>query len=66
MDQHDNVLDEEALSRLEDRLKRGIPQWEQAPFIEQVVPLLVKKLRNYVRSENLTQDPNKILKRHFR
>ena len=40
MDQHDDVLDEEVLSRLEDRLKRGIPKWEQAHFIEQVVPLL--------------------------
>ena len=66
MDQHDDVLDEEVLSRLEDRLKRGIPKWEQAHFIEQVVPLLVKKLRNYVRSEKLIRDPNKILRRHFR
>lgn len=45
MRQYDYMLDHEALNRLEDRLKRGIPKWEQSHFLEQVVPQLVAKLK---------------------
>ena len=51
MTQEQHVIDQETLNRLEDRLKRGIPKWEQAVFIEQVVPQLVAKLQRYLKFE---------------
>jgi hypothetical protein len=51
MTQDQQMIDQEALARLEDRLKRGIPKWEQAAFIEQVVPQLVAKLQKYLKFE---------------
>ena len=51
MTQDQHVIDQEALAHLEDRLKRGIPKWEQAVFIEQVVPQLVEKLQRYLKFE---------------
>ena len=47
-------IDAEALNRLEDRLKRGIPKWEQADFIELIVPQLVAKLQKYLKFETRT------------
>jgi len=46
-----NQIDDEALDMLEDRLRRGIPKWEQADFIEQVVPMLIARLQGYVKFE---------------
>jgi hypothetical protein len=51
MAQDQYSLDHEALDHLEDRLKRGIPKWEQAVFIEQIVPMLVAKLQSYLKFE---------------
>jgi len=51
MAQDQYSLDNEALDHLEDRLKRGIPKWEQAVFIEQIVPILVAKLQGYLKFE---------------
>jgi hypothetical protein len=51
MTQERHVIDEEALARLEDRLKRGIPKWEQADFIEMIVPQLVARLQKYLKFE---------------
>jgi len=50
----ENGIDQEDLNRLQDRLKRGIPKWEQAAFIEQVVPQLVAKLQEYFRFQPKT------------
>ncbi|MFQ5510483.1 MAG: hypothetical protein ACE5EO_01415 [Candidatus Krumholzibacteriia bacterium] len=51
MRQDRHVIDKEALNRLEDRLKRGIPKWEQSHFIEMVVPQLVATLQKYIKLE---------------
>lgn len=51
MRQDQDVMNQEALDRLEARLRRGIPKWEQEAFIEQVVPQLVAKLQKYLRFE---------------
>lgn len=40
-------IDRVALKQLEDRLRRGIPKWEQPYFIELVVPQLVARLQKY-------------------
>lgn len=39
------TFDKESLNLLQDRLRRGIPKWEQEAFIEYVVPHLVETLR---------------------
>ena len=44
-------IDQEALELLAQRLRRGIPKWEQADFIELVVPMLVARLQDYLRLE---------------
>ena len=49
MDQERPLIDRETLDRIEERLNRGIPEWERAYFIELIVPQLLKKLRNYMR-----------------
>lgn len=48
MSRNNSLLDRQTLDRLESRLKRGIPKWEQAYFIEQIVPLLVERLKDYI------------------
>jgi hypothetical protein len=45
-------INQEALDRLADRLKRGIPKWEQAAFIEQIVPQLVARLQQYLKFDS--------------
>lgn len=49
MKQNQLVFDRTALKQLEERLKRGIPKWEQADFIEMVVPQLVDIIQRYER-----------------
>ena len=49
MTQRRNVIDNETLNQLEARLRRGIPAWEHADFIEVVVPQLVDNLRRYLK-----------------
>ena len=44
-------IDKEVLKQLEDRLRRGIPKWEQATFIEMVVPQLIARLQKYENPE---------------
>jgi len=39
------------LDYIEERLNRGIPEWERAHFIELIVPQLLEKLRKYMRFE---------------
>ncbi len=51
MRQEARLIDKEDLNRLEDRLKRGIPKWEQSHFIELVVPQLVATLQKYIKLE---------------
>lgn len=41
-------IDQDTLDQLEERLKRGIPNWEQGHFIEMVVPQLVARLKAYM------------------
>lgn len=48
MNQNQHSIDQKALNMLEERLKRGIPKWEQGHFIEQVVPQLVARLKQYM------------------
>ena len=52
MSQDQAVLDRKDLQRLEERLRRGIPKWEQAHFIEMVVPQLVEKLQKYLKVDS--------------
>ncbi len=67
MNSEDHALDPKSLEQLENRLKRGIPKWEQAHFIEQVVPLLVARLRDYIEDENVEENTEQFLRlRHFR
>jgi hypothetical protein len=70
MNSEGHTIDERSLEQLEDRLKRGIPKWEQAHFIEQVVPILVAKLRDYIESEIEGEKANEteqfLRLRHFR
>jgi len=40
-------IDTVALKQLEERLRRGIPKWEQSHFIEMVVPQLIARLQKY-------------------
>ena len=47
------TFDKESLNLLQDRLKRGIPKWEQEAFIEHVVPHLVETLRSCLHFEVL-------------
>ncbi len=47
----DRTFDQESLNLLQDRLKRGIPKWEQEAFIEYVVPHLVETLRTCLQFE---------------
>lgn len=54
MSRPNRKIDQTDLTCLEDRLRRGIPKWEQAYFIEQVVPQLVERLKAYLESELLT------------
>lgn len=49
MIRHQQTITQENLDQLADRLKRGIPKWEQAAFLEQVVPQLVAKLQQYLK-----------------
>jgi hypothetical protein len=51
MSHNHSVLDRDTLDRLEIRLKRGIPKWEQTHFIEQIVPMLVERLKDYIEHE---------------
>jgi hypothetical protein len=52
MNEYPQSIDRAALNRLAERLeKRGIPKWEQAPFIEQIVPQLVAALLSYINGE---------------
>ncbi len=52
MNQEKFTVDQKTLSNLEERLKRGIPKWEQTDFIEMIVPLLVKKLQKYMKLDS--------------
>ena len=56
------TIDHRTLRSLEERLKRGIPKWEQEHFIEQVVPQLLEDLRAYMELDinSVTQDRNTI------
>ncbi len=51
MRQEERLIDKQALNHLEDRLKRGIPKWEQSHFIEMVVPQLIATLQKYIKFE---------------
>ena len=51
MNDSDHTFDQESLNLLQDRLKRGIPKWEQEAFIEHVVPHLVETLRSCLHFE---------------
>ena len=48
---HQHPLDLETLRQLEDRLRRGIPKWEQPYFIDMVVPMLVARLKELSRGQ---------------
>ena len=51
MRQDQAELDKKALEQLEERLRRGIPKWEQSHFIEMVVPQLVDRLQEYMEAQ---------------
>ena len=57
MTHEEGSIDQQSLNSLEDRLRRGIPKWEQSAFIEMGVPILVEQLQSYMKIDRPGPSP---------